>query len=148
MATTASISQSSDGLTLTYTYVTDLTPVTASLSIYDSNGTLLTTINMGTNLSTTYGITADVYLTFVLNVNTGAATVTTNYISTQFYKNAQAQLASFSNLPCGCTGTACSSLVKAREAINSATTYYAVGDAQNSQLMLNAADYYVLNPTY
>jgi len=148
MATTASISQSSDGLTLTYTYSTTLTVTTASLSIYDSNGTLLTTIDMGTNLSTTYGITADVYLSFVLNVNTGADIITTNYISTQFYKNAQAVLASVSNLPCGCIGTTCSSLVKAREAINAATTYYAVGDSQNSQLMLNAADYYVLNPTY
>ncbi len=148
MATTAVITQDPTGQTLTYTYTTTLTVTGAILTIYDSSGTLLTTINMGTVQTTTYGITTDVYLTFVLNVNSGAAIITTNYISTQFYKNAQAQLASFSNLPCGCAGVTCSSFVKAREAINAAETFYAVGDGESSQLMLNAADYFILNPTY
>jgi len=153
MAASGVISQSLSGNTLTFTDTsTGVGTITSRiLTIYDSGGTLLDTIDMGAGLTATYGITSDVYLTFVLTLTNDAAetyTVTVNYISVRFYKNAQAALAALLSVPCSCEGIVCSGLVKARESINAATTYFNIGDAASSQIMLTAADFYILNPTY
>lgn len=148
MAIAGVVTQSLDGETLTFTdSSTGITVTSRILTIYDSNGELLETIDMGGNLTATYNITADVYLSFILTLNT-TQTVTVNYISTQFYILAQARLASLLSYPCKCEGATCSTMVKARECINSAITYFNIGDGESSQLMLTAADYYILNPTY
>lgn len=84
-------------------------PVTSRiLTIFDPNGTLLATIDMGSSLTTVYPITADQYLSFVLNVTdaTGPVTPSTvNYLAQGFYT--VAYLNQLAQNGCGCAGSFC-----------------------------------------
>src|SRR6185312_17215220 len=71
------------------------------LTIYGPTGTLLSTINMGASLTTTYAITQDQWLRFVLTLNSGAYTAQSDYISEGFYYGG---LISQSKSGCGCSG--------------------------------------------
>jgi hypothetical protein len=86
------ITQSAGGNILTFTDTSTGvgTLVSRTLNIYDANGNLLQTINMGASLTTTYNITTDAYFQFVETIvdNTGTYTLTINYLSTVFYQNA------------------------------------------------------------
>lgn len=149
----AVITQSADALTLTFTdQSTGIgTLISRTLVITDSNGVVVNTIAMGASLTATQAITADVYYTFTETIvdNTGTLpAVVKNYSSIQFYNLAQAKLASVLNQGCNCTGVTCSSIVKARECINSALTFTAIGDGQSAQTQLTNADFYINNPYY
>lgn len=58
------------------------------LTIYNSNNTLLATINMGATLTATYVITSDLYLSFIETIvdNAGTHVLTINYMSSTFYQ--------------------------------------------------------------
>ncbi len=144
--------QSGDAKTLTFQDTsTGTTSVTSrSLQISDSNGQNLATINMGVSLTANFAITADVWLSFLLTfVDNGTTyTKTVNYMSSQFYKLAQAGLAQFNNCGCLDDSITCNNIVKARESINAAITFFNIGDSVSCQTALNAADYYITNPTY
>ena len=90
MASTASgkVTNSQDGKTLTYTDTGSYsTIISRILTIYDANGVLLNTINMGATLVSTFGITADGYYTFICTVvdNTGTFTATVNFLAENIY---------------------------------------------------------------
>lgn len=76
MASIVSITVVQASLDGTQLLITDAGTYTAPVSsrvltIFDSNGVLLATVNMGTNLTYTYTITADAAFLFVLNVTDG-----------------------------------------------------------------------------
>lgn len=89
LTVTGVVTSNPSGNTLTFTDTTTGvgTLVSRTLNIYNANGVLLTTINMGATLSTTYSITADQYLSFVETIidNTGTYTGTVNIVSDGFY---------------------------------------------------------------
>jgi hypothetical protein len=148
MAASASVTQSIDGATLTFTDTsTDISVTSRILTISDANNIVLSTIDMGDDTTATFKISKDVYLSFDLLLN-GDTHYILYYISTQFYKNGQALLAAYSHYPTKCDGISQSSLTKAREAILAATTALSVQDGLKAQLMLDAADYYITHPTY
>lgn len=146
------ITQAADGSPLTFSDSSTGvgTLVSRVLVITDSNSVVLATINMGSTLTATHDITADIYATFTETIidNTGTYVLVINYASVQFYNLAQAALAAQLAIPCNCDGASCTSLVKARESINAALTFTAIGDGQSAQIMLNNADYYINNPVY
>lgn len=86
---TGEVSNSQDGKTLTYTDTGSYTGlVSRILNIYDSNGILLDTIDMGVLLVATYAITADGYYTFICTVfdNTGGPFIATkNFLAENIY---------------------------------------------------------------
>lgn len=103
----AAVTQAADGSPLTFTDNSTgiVSLVSRILNIYDSNGTLLTSINMGVTATATYAISADGYFSFVLitiDAN-GTHTGPKNYLSSTFFKitfvNVIAQLGA--NCNCG-----------------------------------------------
>lgn len=91
------VTQSLDGRDLTFTdQSTGVgTLISRILVIYDADGDILTTINMGGTLTAPYDITADAYFSFVETIidNTGTYTLIVNYLSTTFYEITYAPLA-------------------------------------------------------
>lgn len=83
------------------------TIVSRNLSIYDYQGALLTTVNLGTNLTYIYTITADAWLHFqnVVVDNTGTFTTDIYYTAGGFYTAAYLNLFTATN--CGCQGNNC-----------------------------------------
>lgn len=108
------------------------------LTVYSPTGTLLDTIDMGANLTTTYDITQDQWLRFVLTLNSGAYTEEVQYISVGFYYKA---LIAQSKSGCGCSGNSlCSDTAKAMMAEKAAIFYTTYGLAVNADTSIKAAD--------
>jgi len=105
VVTKGEVTQSLDGTVLTFTDQSTgvSTLVSRILVIYNSDGDVLTTINMGNTLIATYEITADGYFTFVETIvdNTGTYTLNISYLSTTFYEITYAPLANKLDC-CGC----------------------------------------------
>ena len=92
MASVASgyVTSSVGGLVLTFTDTGSysLPIVTKTLTIYDANGAQLAQYNMSANLTQTYNVTQDQYLSFVLSVVDQTGTVppaTVNYDAVGIY---------------------------------------------------------------
>lgn len=83
------------------------TIVSRNLSIYDYQGVLLITVDLGTNLTYLYTITADQWLHFqnVVIDETGTYTTDIYFTATGFYVAAYLNL--FSSTNCGCQGVNC-----------------------------------------
>lgn len=138
MPVSGNVSQAYPGNQLTFTDTsTGLSVTSRNLVIKDANGTTLQTINMGNNLTATYNITKDVYLSFILTLN-GTQSATVNFMSTMFY-DVQA-LAVNSELTCGCSSKTCDTAMKAEYAKQRAITYYGFGQAVNAQKLMDAAN--------
>jgi hypothetical protein len=79
-----------------------------SFLIYDSTNTLISTINLGLNLTATYTLTQDEMLIIVLSctpTSTGVAiTKSHSVLSTCFLELAFAEIVSESECSCGCNG--------------------------------------------
>lgn len=99
------VSQSASGNILTFTDTSSgiISLVSRTLQIYDQNGVLLTTINMGASLTATYNITSDGYFQFVETIvdNTGTYILTKNYLSTAFTDNVIVN--TLTQLGCSCS---------------------------------------------
>lgn len=140
MAIALSITQSGDGTILVaHDDSTGITVTSRSLSIYDSNGDLLVTYNMGTNLTQNYTISTDGYFSFILTLN-GNQNVTTSYLSTRFYDLQALTLEQDLNCTCNSSKSLCSDAIKALMAKNWAITYLLFGQGQNSQRNIDAAN--------
>lgn len=144
-----SVSQSSDAKILTFQDTSSgMSSVTSRvLVIKDAAGTTLTTINMGSTLTATYNITADKYLSFYLTiVNSGTTyNLQVNYMSQQFYNISQVQVIVNGGCSCDDNNELCTDSTKAREAINAALTYFNIGEGEDCQAMLDAANAYLVN---
>lgn len=108
MAYSATVSQSGDGKTLTFTDTSTISGslVSKVLVITDANGATLDTVSMGALTTATYAITADAYFTFTMTLIDGAGThvVVENWLSVRFYINMY--LKTLKGLGCGCGTTA------------------------------------------
>lgn len=89
----ASVTQSipNNGI-VTLTFLDESTGITGlisrTLNIYDYNGELVDTINMGTSVTANYNIQADAYYTFIESIVDGTGALppgTVNFLSTAFY---------------------------------------------------------------
>lgn len=118
---------------------TGITVTSRSLSIYNSNLTLLQTYDMGANLTQDVVITADVWLRFILTLN-GSISLTVDYLSTRQY-DLQA-LTLEQALDCDCKGSKslCNDAVKAMMAKDRAETFFIFGQAVNAQRNITAAN--------
>jgi len=116
------------------------------LTIYNSAGTLLQTINMGSTLTATYTFPADVWLKFVCTVTdnvSGSPWVTTVYIVAQgYYWNAY--LAQFNATNCGCQGNNCN-LEKSQLSLQAALRFNLAGlaGAASANACIIMANYWV-----
>ena len=99
------ISQSSAGNVLTITDTGSYATVSSrTLTIYDPNGNVLSVIDMGSSLTTTYDISLPQYLSFVLVVvdNTGSYSTTVNYLANGIYLVAYVNVISQLGCSCNC----------------------------------------------
>lgn len=141
-----SVSNNISGTLLTFTDTGSYgTIISRTLVINDSNGVLLTTINMGANLTATYAITADAYLTFILTVvdNTGTFTATVNYLAYGIY--IVSFLTKLANSGCGCTGNFCNVDI-AEIFLSEAQNFALFGIGPSSQANITAANVYINIP--
>ena len=140
MPVSGTVTQSADGKTLTFTDTSSGVSVTTrSLSIYDSNGDLLETINMGVSLTAEYDIATDVYLSFILTLN-GSLTAEVNFLSTRFYDLQALTLEEALNCTCKSAKSLCNDAVKAMMAKDWAETYFIFGQGVNAQRNITAAN--------
>lgn len=140
MAISGQVTQSAALSPLTFTDTsTGISVTSRSLSVYDSNGTLVNTYNMGTNLTQAVSITKDVYYSFILTLN-GNQNVTVNYLSTRQYDLQALTLEQSLNCSCKSSSSLCSDTIKALMAKNWAITYLLFGQGQNSQRNIDAAN--------
>ncbi len=86
-----SVSQTPSGSVLTFTDTSTGVSglISRILNIYDPNGILLSTVNMGATLTATYDISGDGYFQFIETIvdGTGTYVLTINYLSTAFTDN-------------------------------------------------------------
>lgn len=145
MAASGTVSQNLSGDTLTFLDTsTDLPTITSRvLTIFDPNNNLLQTINMGASLTTTYVITQDQWLRFILTLDTGAYTAVVDYVANGFYYNG---LINKGKGNCsGCIGgSLCSDTAKAMISEKAAQFYNSYGFAVNADTAIKAADAYIL----
>lgn len=150
------ITQSQDGKTLTATDssnyggntegINAADIVTRVVTIYDQNNTLLQTVNMALNTPFDYLITADGFFRYHSIFSTVvpvAYTADNKYLSTQFYKQAQLNLAP--KLRCSCPAN--ERLIKfmsiATELYNAAMNAFITGDDINAGLNIIDCDIYI-----
>jgi len=135
MAYSATVTQSADGTSLTFTDTSTLSGglVSRSLVITDQNGDVLDTVNMGSALIATYIIDADGYFTFTETLidGTGPHTVVINYLSTAFYEIAFANTISLSGCSCAPCDYADNSYYLMQAAIRFALGGFGVAAATN-----------------
>lgn len=119
------------------------TIISRSLDIYDGNGNLLDTIDMGGNLTATYDITADGYFSFIETIvdNTGIYTLLKNYLSTAFYEITYAPLAN--KLDCCGNEEKCLNLYKAEICKADAILFFERGVAELAQSNIEAANLFL-----
>jgi len=143
MPASGSVSQPISGTPLTFTDTsTGITVSSRVLTIYSATGALLNTINMGASLTTTYAITGDQWLRFVLTLNSGAYTATVDFLSENFYYNG---LINQVKSGCGCSGDSlCADPAKAMLSDKAALFYTTYGFAVNADTCIKAADALIL----
>jgi hypothetical protein len=145
MAASVTISAPINGSPLLITDTSTSLPTITSrtLTIFGPTGTLLATINMGASLSTTYVITQDQWLRFVLTLNAGAFVATADYLSEGIYYNG---LINQVKSGCGCSGSSlCSDTAKAMLSDKAAVFYTTYGFAVNADTAIKAADQLILS---
>jgi hypothetical protein len=143
----ANITQAANGSPVYYndttTGITGL--VSKVLTIYDSNGDLLDTINMGSSTTASYVITTDLYLATVLTIVDGNGTTVgdLNYLSTAFYEIAFAN--AIAALPCDFNcGSNALTYIDIADLYKQAAERYALSAlAPAAQNAINAANYYI-----
>lgn len=141
MAASAKVTQGIDPTILTFWDTSTALPTITSrvLTIFSPTNTLLDTIDMGAAVTTTYAITQDQWLRFVLTLNDGAYVVITDYISEGFYYQA---LINQSKTDCGCSSknSLCSDTAKAMLSDKAAVFYATYGFAVNADTCIKAAN--------
>jgi len=119
-------------------------PVTIRvLNVYDSNGALLDTFNMGASLTQEIDVTADSYLSFNLNITDATGELPTyiyNYLTTGIYK--ASYLSRMASLGCKCDNIP-GQVYIAEEYVKTSYRYLIGGQGEASQLAINAANTYI-----
>lgn len=145
VVTKGEVTQDPSGSPLTFTdQTTGLgTIISRNLSIYDGNGNLLATINMGGSISTDLDITADGYFSFIEVIvdNTGTYTALVNYLSTAFYEITYAPLAN--KLDCCGNEEKCINLYKGEICKSDAILFFERGVAELAQSNIEAANLFL-----
>ena len=146
------IQQSAGGNILTFTDTSTGvgTLVSRTLNIYDANGNLLQTINMGATLAATYNITADAYFQFIETIvdNTGTYTLTINYLSTVFYQNAfSTAIAGVTTYDSDFFGVV-SNLNISQDYYQAANRFFIGGFGVSANNMITQANFFVNTPYY
>lgn len=139
-------------VTLTFTDTTTGvgTLVSRVLNIYDCNGVLLDTINMGAILTANYYITADMYLMFIETIvdNTGTYNGEVNFVSTSFYMSVYAPaVAAVQNYCCDTFGKV-SNLSNAQNNRYAAVDMAVFGQGVVAQNLITEANFLVNTPYY
>lgn len=138
-------------VTLTFTDTTEGvgTLVSRILTIYDDNGDMVDTINMGTNLTAQYQISQDVYLSFSETIidNTGTYTGIVNDTSTAFYNFTFPPLVAAILNDCDTFGQIYN-LTRAELYKDSAITFGTFGLGVNAQQNITQANFYLNTPYY
>lgn len=143
MPVSGSVSQSTDGTILQFMDTsTGITVTSRSLSVYDSNGVVVNTYNMGTNLTQNVPITKDVYYSFLLTLN-GNQTGTVNYLSTRQYDLQALTIEQKISCNCATSNSLCTNATKALLAKSWAITYLLFGQGQNAQRNIDSANAYI-----
>ena len=146
MAASLSVTQLNTTTLVAQDTSTGISVTSRSLSVYDSNLTLLQTINMGVSTSVNVTIPKDGYYRFILTLN-GTITVTSNFLATMIY-DIQA-LTLEQELDCGCAASKslCNDAVRALMAKQWAITYLTFNQPQNSQRCIDTANTLIQNTT-
>lgn len=145
MPVTGTVTQGAALSPLTFTDTsTGITVTSRTLTVYDSNGTIVNTYNMGTNLTQTVPITKDVYYSFLLTLN-GSQSATINYLSTRQYDLQALTLESALDCSCKAPKSLCDNAIKALMAKDRAVTYLLFGQGQNAQRNIDAANALILS---
>ena len=140
MAIALSITQSADGETLVaHDDSTGISVTTKVLTVFDSNGDLIDTYNMGASLTQDVPITADGFYSMTLLINS-SLTTTKTYLSTRFYDLQALTLEEALNCGCSSSKSLCNDAVKAMMAKDWAETYFIFGQAVNAQRNITAAN--------
>jgi|GEM_PF-2946122 hypothetical protein len=139
------VENSLTGGSILYTDTGTYGPVSSRvLTIFDYQGNLLSTINMGTGLTATYTFPSDAWFKFVCTVidNTGTW-VTTVYIVTDGYYWAT-YTSIFTSANCGCVGNNCN-LEVSWQCLQAALRFNLAGlsGAASAQNCIVAANYFV-----
>lgn len=146
MAIGLTVVQSSDGTQYTATDIsTGITVTSRVLTIFDSTGALIQTINMGVSLTATYGITTDKYLTFTLTLN-GSITKSVTVLSTRFYDLQALTLEQALDCTCKSSKSLCNNATLAMMAKDRAITFFEFGQGVSSQRNIDAANDLIENP--
>jgi hypothetical protein len=144
-----SISSSLDGKTLTATDTgTGYGTVTSRmLTIYDALGNELTQINMGTSLTANYGITADAWFRFKLDVidNNGSYEKIRDYLAIGIYSATFLNIISKVGCSCNCSHETFQELSIGELFLAAALRYALAGLSILAQNNIVAANTY-LNP--
>lgn len=151
MASQASgnVTSSNGGLILTFTDSGNYGTVTSRvLNIYDPNGVLLQTYNMGANLTQNYPVTADQYLSFVLTVidNTGTFTATVNYLAEGIYIAAYLKRITALGCNCDCHSRILCNLIAGERFLSAAERFALSGLGVAANSNIQAANVYVNLP--
>jgi len=109
------------------------------LLVYDSNGTLVTDYNMGTNLTQNVPIVKDVFYTFILTLN-GSISTTKTYLSTRQVDLQSLTLEQALNCGCSSSKSLCNDAVKSLLSESWANTYWLFNQGSNSQRCIDAAN--------
>ncbi len=118
---------------------TGITVTSRSLSVYDSNGDLVNTYNMGVNLTQDVPITKDVYYSFILTLN-GTQSTTVNYLSTRQYDLQALTLEEALDCNCKSSKSLCTDATKAMMSKDWAETYFIFGQGANAQRCIDSAN--------
>lgn len=134
-------------VTLTYTDTsTGIGTITSrTLNIYDSNGDLLQTINMGTNPVATYDISSDLYLSFRETIvdNTGTYSGEVDYLSTVFYNVSFVNVLAQLDCNCNCGNEQLNYTDIADLYLSGAEASALLSNPVSAQAYITAANYFI-----
>lgn len=146
------VTQSASGSVLTFTDTGSYNPPITSrmLNIYDYNGNLIQTYNMGSSLTQTFDITADSWFRFILTVvdSTGTFTCTVDYLSTAFYQNAFSNAIAGQTCPNSDFYGVIFNLNLSQDFYMAALRFFIGGFAVSANNMITQANDFVTTPFY
>lgn len=120
--------------------------ITRVVTIYDQNNVLLQTVNMALNTPFNYPISADGFFRFHNAFSTAAPVLyesDNKYLSTQFYKQAQLNLAPKLRCSCPANEKLIRFMAIATELYNAAVNAFIVGDDINAALNIADCNIYI-----
>lgn len=151
VALSNTLTQSADGMTLTYTDTSTglVSPITRSLVVRNSDGDVYDTpVFSGTVAVVT--ITKDMYLSFVETITdaNGTYTQTENYLSTAFFELAFAPAVAAVTSPCDDIYLTLFNLNSAESYKEAAVIFGIHGVAVSAQACIDQANFLTLTPYY